>query len=127
MLRITSRMPKPSACVSLVSMPFKDLRHPPIQLGILESCLEAEGIVARSHSLELSFMEYLHHATIDAPPAERITIEDYQEVAHRDFTVHVGDWIFKVPPYAESSAADDEAYFELVREELPDVAVTNAI
>jgi len=120
-------MPKRQACVSLVSMPFKDLRHPPIQLGILESCLAAAGISARSHSLELSFMEYLHDATAGAPPGERIRIEDYQEVAHRDFTMHVGDWIFKVPPYAESSAAEDEAYFTLVREELPDAAITNAI
>jgi hypothetical protein len=53
--------------VSLVSMPFKDLRHPPIQLGILQSCLVRSGIPARSHSFELAFMEHLHARTADAP------------------------------------------------------------
>src|SRR5438067_12800763 len=48
------------AAVALVSMPFKDLRHPPIQLGILQQCLTRAGIRSRAHSAELAFMEYLH-------------------------------------------------------------------
>jgi len=96
------------ATVSLVSMPFKDLRHPPIQLGILERCLERAGISARSHALELSFMEHLHARSANASDGEALTIDHYQAVATRDFIVNLGDWIFKVPPYADASAEDDE-------------------
>src|SRR5215470_16557535 len=116
-------MPPPS--VSLVSMPFKDLRHPPIQLGILEACLHRTGIDARSHSLELAFMEHLRAATVDHPDGP-LTIDCYQEVANRDFIAHLGDWIFKVPPYAEPGP-DDDAYLGYAREVLPEVAITNAV
>jgi hypothetical protein len=82
--------------VSLVSMPFKDLRHPPIQLGILERSLASAGIAARSHSPELAFI--LRARTADGAEGERLSIADHQGVAHRDFVVHLGEWIFKVPP-----------------------------
>ena len=91
-------------------MPFKDLRHPPIQLGILQQCLERAGISAQSHSLELAFMDHLHAKTID----DRLTISHYQRVATEEFTVQLGDWIFKVPPYADSSS-DDEGYIAYAR------------
>lgn len=97
--------------VSLISMPFKDLRHPPIQLGILQSCLRNAGISSRCHPFELQFMEYLHRAGDRQPEADRLTIAQYQDVAHRDFVVQLGDWIFKVPPFAEPSA-DDPAYLD---------------
>jgi hypothetical protein len=100
--------------VSLVSMPFKDLRHPPIQLGILESCLRRASITVRSHLLELSFIEHLYQRTSDASQGERVSIGDYQDVAHRDFVVNLGDWIFKVPPYAEPSTANDDQYIAYV-------------
>jgi ribosomal peptide maturation radical SAM protein 1 len=113
--------------VSLVSMPFKDLRHPPIQLGILQSCLVRSGITARSHSLELAFMEHLHTRTAGAPAGERLAIVDYQDVAHRDFVVNLGDWIFKVPPYAEPSSEDAE-YLNYVRASgIPEHAVAAAV
>ena len=51
--------------VSLVSMPFKDLRHPPLQLGILESCLLRAGITVHSYSFDLAFIEYLHERFSD--------------------------------------------------------------
>src|SRR5207247_9153756 len=57
--------------VSLVSMPFKDLRYPPIQLGILERCITRLGIAARSHSFELAFMEHLHSRTAEPDEAPR--------------------------------------------------------
>ncbi len=113
--------------VSLVSMPFKELRHPPIQLGILERCLERAGITARSHSLELAFMEHLHASTADAAQGEGLSIAQYQDVAHRDFVVHLGEWIFKVPPYADPTPEDDE-YLAYVRASgIPEHAVTTAI
>src|SRR5262245_14428420 len=111
--------------VGLVSMPFKDLLHPPIQLGILESALERAGIAARSHSLELAFMEHLHARTNAAADGKPLTIEDYQQVAHKAFVVQLGDWIFKVPPFAES-AADDEAYLDYVRGEISEQEIINA-
>lgn len=91
--------------VSIVSMPFKDLRHPPIQLGILQRCLERAGIAVRSHSLELAFMVHLHTKTVGGEP---LTIGHYQRVATQEFQVQLGDWIFKVPPYAEPPSEDEE-------------------
>ena len=100
--------------VSLVSMPFKELRHPPIQLGLLERCLSDAGFTARSYSLELAFMEHLRASTAQAPDDKQISVTQYQDVAHRDFVVHLGEWIFKVPPYADPTLEDDE-YLEYVR------------
>jgi ribosomal peptide maturation radical SAM protein 1 len=111
--------------VGLVSMPFKDLLHPPIQLGILESALERAGIAARSHSLELAFMEHLHARTSETADGKPLAIEDYQQVALKAFVVQLGDWIFKVPPFAES-AADDEAYLDYVRGETSEREIINA-
>jgi ribosomal peptide maturation radical SAM protein 1 len=107
-----STRPLQSKMVSLVSMPFKDLRHPPIQLGILQCCLERAGIAARSHSLELAFMEHLHAKTSSASDGGRLRIQDYQQVATEEFLLHLGDWIFKVPPYAEPSPEEEEKYIE---------------
>ena len=114
------------ALVSLVSMPFKDLRHPPIQLGILEQCLTRVGIATRSHSFELAFMEHLHSQTADAAEGQRLSVADYRHVACQDFVVNLGDWIFKVPPYAEPSPEDDE-YLDYARSQISEEAVTTAI
>jgi ribosomal peptide maturation radical SAM protein 1 len=115
--RHRKRKPKPtdSAQVSLVSMPFKDLRHPPIQLGLLQRCLERRGISARSHSLELAFMEYLRAGSERIASENPLSISDYQAIATRDFVANLGDWIFKVPPYAPFSSSDDDEYFGCAR------------
>jgi ribosomal peptide maturation radical SAM protein 1 len=107
-------------------MPFKDLRHPPIQLGILQRALEQAGIRARSHSFELTFMEHLNDAALP-DGTERLTIADYQDVAHKQFVVQLGDWIFKVPPYADSSAEDDEYLAYIRTEGISERAIANAI
>src|SRR5437667_12786785 len=99
--RYKSPRHSPSSMVSLVSMPFKVLSHPPIQLGILQRCLERAGFSARSHSLELAFMELLRRSA-DSTVAEPLTVEHYQRVATHDFAVHLGDWIFKVPSYTNT-------------------------
>jgi ribosomal peptide maturation radical SAM protein 1 len=112
--------------VSLVSMPFKDLRHPPIQLGILQRCLTRVGIAARSHSFELAFMEHLHSRTVDADEAQRLSVADYRHVACQDFVINLGDWIFKVSPYAEPSPEDDE-YLDYARSQISEDAVMTAI
>src|SRR5215472_14788957 len=85
-------------------MPFKDLRHPPIQLGILQQCLERAGITAQCHALELAFMEHLHAKTSDDP----LTIWHYQRIATQDFPVQPGEWMLRVRPAAEPSSAEQE-------------------
>jgi ribosomal peptide maturation radical SAM protein 1 len=113
--------------VSLVSMPFKDLRQPPIQLGILQRCLERAGVTARSHSLELAFMDHLHAKTAGGVGGAPLTTDHYHHIATQEFHVHLGDWIFKVPPYAEPSS-DDEEYIAHVRSEgVSDEVITTAL
>ena len=112
--------------VSLVSMPFKDLRHPPIQLGILEQCLTRVGIATRSHSFELAFMEHLYNRTAEADEGARLSIDDYEEVACHSFMVSLGDWIFKVSPYAELSPEDDD-YLGYARSQISEEAVITAV
>jgi len=72
-------------------------------------------------------MEHLHASTADAAEGEGLSIAQYQDVAHRDFVVHLGEWIFKVPPYADPTPEDDE-YLAYVRASgIPEHAVTTAI
>lgn len=113
--------------VNLVSMPFKDLRFPPIQLGILQRCMERAGIAARSHSVELMFMDHLHAKTIGGLDGEPLTIGHYQTIATQEFHVRLGDWIFKVPPYADSPS-DDEEYIAYIRSKgVSEEAITIAL
>jgi ribosomal peptide maturation radical SAM protein 1 len=126
MRKITAGANTRQALVSLISMPFKDLRHPPMQLGILERCLTRVGIAARSHSFELVFMEHLYSRTADGDDCQRISVADYRHVACQDFGVNLGDWIFKVSPYAEPSPEDDE-YLDYARSQIPEEAVMTAI
>ena len=110
--------------VSIVTMPFKDLRHPPIQLGILQRCLERAGIAARSHSLELAFMDHLHAKTVGG---ELLTMGHYQRIATQEFQVHLGDWIFKVPPYAELPSNDQEYIAHVRSKGVSDETITAAL
>ena len=107
-------------------MPFKDLHCPPIQLGILQRCLTRLGIAARSHSFELLFMEHLYSRTAKSDESDRLSIDDYEEITFEAFPVSLGDWIFKVPPYAESSPEDDE-YLDYARSETSEKTVGIAI
>jgi ribosomal peptide maturation radical SAM protein 1 len=59
-------------------------------------------------------MEYLHARTAEDADAATLSVTDYQEVATKDFVVQLGDWIFKVPPYADPSPEDHE-YLAFVR------------
>jgi len=127
MLKHGAKLVRNSAvtAVSIVTMPFKDLRHPPIQLGILQRCLDNVGIAARSHSFELAFMDHLHAKTVGGEP---LTIKQYQRVATEEFHVHLGDWIFKVPPYADSACEDDEEYIAYVHSKgVADETITTAL
>jgi len=71
-------------------------------------------------------MEALHEATGD--DEEPICIDDYQDVAHKQFHVQLGDWIFKVPPYAEPSPSSDDEYLDYIRKQgITEKAIANAI
>ena len=108
-------------------MPFKDLRHPPIQLGILEQCLTRVGIATRSHSFELAFMEHLYSRTAEADEGQRISVDRLPTTSLvKTFVVNLGDWIFKVPPYTEPSPADDE-YLDYARSQISEEAVATAV
>ena len=126
---MTKRAVKPirnstAVAVSIVSMPFKDLRHPPIQLGILQRCLERVGIAAQSHSFELAFMNHLHAKTAGGEP---LTVGQYQHIATEEFHVQLGDWIFKVPPYAESPSEDEEYIAHVRSKGVSDDTITVAL
>jgi ribosomal peptide maturation radical SAM protein 1 len=101
--------------VGLVSMPFKDLRHPPIQLGLLQRSLELKGISAHSHSFELSFADYMHARADQLEMDAGKVVDSYLQIASKDFIVQLGDWIFCVPPFRDA-ATDDQAYFQIARD-----------
>jgi ribosomal peptide maturation radical SAM protein 1 len=60
-------------------------------------------------------MEYIHAGSESIDPRHVLSIADYQAIATRDFVANLGDWIFKVPPYAEHSSAEDDQYFASAR------------
>jgi ribosomal peptide maturation radical SAM protein 1 len=96
-------------------MPFKDLRHPPIQLGLLQQCLARAAISARSHSLELAFMDHVHRHAPAGSGESKLGVGDYLQIATRDYIVQLGDWIFCVPPFNETPR-DDDGYLRVARE-----------
>jgi ribosomal peptide maturation radical SAM protein 1 len=56
-------------------------------------------------------MDHLYARTAGS---EALTVADYQHVATKQFVFHLGDWIFKVPPYAEDPSNDEE-YLAYIR------------
>jgi hypothetical protein len=72
------------------------------------------------------FMEHLYSRTAEADENERLSIDDYEQIAFDAFMVSLGDWIFKVPPYAELSREDDE-YLDYARSQISEEAVITAI
>jgi len=96
--------------VLLVSMPWDQLEHPPIQLGILQMALERDGIGADVCCLGLDFLDHCMAATADRPAGERLGVADYDLVVERSRDIGLGDWIF-----AEPSAEADAGYERWVR------------
>ncbi len=89
--------------VWLISMPWDQLEHPPIQLAILQAVLERDGIGAEVHCLGLDFLDHCMALTAEGPPAERLGVADYDLVVELSRDVGLGDWIFTEP------AADSDA------------------
>ena len=66
--------------VWLISMPWDQLEHPPIQLAILQTVLERDGIDAEVHCLGLDFLDHCIALTAEGPPDERLGVADYDLV-----------------------------------------------
>jgi len=72
-------------------------------------------------------MELLYEQDVGSFEDEPLLIEDYQHVACRDFVVNLGDWIFRVPPFAETSAIDDQYLEYVLSAGISQRAVTKAV
>jgi len=113
--------------ITLVSMPWEYLEAPSIQLGILQSILERDGVRAEVRSLKLAFLDYCLAMTRNRPEAEKIALADYQAIAFAHFGVGLGEWIFAVPPFA-ANGASDEPYLAYLRDRgVPERDITKAV
>ena len=92
--------------VLLISMPWDQLEHPPIQLAILQAVLERDGVGAEVRCLGLDFLDHCMAATADRPAGERLGVAEYDLVVELSRDVGLGDWIFAEP------AADTDAGYE---------------
>jgi ribosomal peptide maturation radical SAM protein 1 len=97
--------------VRLISMPWDQLEHPPIQLAILQAVLERDGIDAEVHCLGLDFLDHCMALTAGGPPGERLGVAEYDLVVELSRDVGLGDWIF-----AESTEDNDAGYVRWLRE-----------
>src|SRR6185503_15163781 len=87
--------------VLLVAMPWAQLEHPSLQIGLLKSVLAAAGLRAATRSCFLEFMEFAAQRS-DLSPL------DYDAISNHHF---IGEWIFSVPPFNDTRNSDI-AYFE---------------
>ena len=97
--------------VWLISMPWDQLEHPPIQLAILQAVLERDGSDADVHCLGLDFLDHCIARTAEGPPDERLGVADYDLVVELSRDVGLGDWIF-----AESTPDNDAGYVRWLSE-----------
>jgi ribosomal peptide maturation radical SAM protein 1 len=92
----------------LINMPWGRVDRPSIQLGILQSVLMLAGVRTEARSFNLTFLDYIINATADLPVEDRISLNDYCDVGEDNQIVGLGDWIFAVPPFQDSSQRDDQ-------------------
>ncbi|HXD30598.1 MAG TPA: RiPP maturation radical SAM C-methyltransferase [Pyrinomonadaceae bacterium] len=108
----------------LVAMPWALLNRPSIQLGVLQSVLQEQGIDTEVRSFFLHFMEHVAEKTAGLGDGKRVVAGDYGEIAAQYF---IGDWIFAVPPFHDARKLDDE-YFAYVRsQDVPEDLISKAI
>jgi len=92
----------------LINMPWARVDRPSIQLGILQSVLMRAGIRTEVRSFNLDFLDYIVKVTADLPVEDRICLNDYCEVGEDNRIVGLGDWIFAVAPFQDSSERDEQ-------------------
>jgi hypothetical protein len=102
------------ARVWLIAMPWHRLSTPSIQLGLLRSVLDREGIAAHVATLALAFMEHCRAASSGLAEGERIGLADYAAIADEHYRFGLGDWIFAVPPFRDAPESDAR-YLEFLR------------
>jgi ribosomal peptide maturation radical SAM protein 1 len=98
--------------ILLIAMPWAKLEHPSIQLGILKSILEKGRLPTETWSAYIDFADYVVDQDGLAAHKSPLTHLDYDDIAT---SYHVGDWIFSVPPFNDTSGGDS-TYFERLRE-----------
>ena len=94
--------------VVLINMPWGRVDRPSIQLGILQSVLMRAGVRTEARSFNLDFLDYIVKVTADLPVEDRICLNDYCDVGEDDQIIGLGDWIFAVPPFQDSSQRDEQ-------------------
>jgi ribosomal peptide maturation radical SAM protein 1 len=98
--------------VTLVSMPFMEVHHPSIQLGLLSAITQAHG-----------FPVHTVHANLDF--AALIGVEYYGKLAdHRRRLV--GDWLFSVEAFGDAAPDHDGRLIEQFADELSYLATSGA-
>jgi ribosomal peptide maturation radical SAM protein 1 len=95
-------------------MPWCSLFNPSIQIGILGRVVTNAGFRAVTRSYQLLFAEYLY-ARSAAEKHVRFSIEDYENIALNNSIWGLGDWIFAIPPFRESSAAEEAEFCDYLR------------
>jgi ribosomal peptide maturation radical SAM protein 1 len=93
--------------VVLVNMPWAMLRAPSIQLSTVKSLLAREGIASKVFNFNLGWMQYLAD--------KGFAVRDYFQVCQT--SRGLGEWIFAVSPFRETSAAEIESYRALFCED----------
>src|SRR6185295_10329992 len=101
--------------VILIDMPWSLLEAPSIQLGTLKSVLQRANITSEVRPLNLAFMHHARVADAPLPGEEPLSSHDYMDVADEYYHLGLGDWIFAVPPFRESSQQEDDSYLDYFR------------
>lgn len=97
-------------------MPWEAPEFPSIQLGLLQAALERAGFRTAVRSVKLDFLDHCVRATAGRPAGERLGVAEYDRVVELSRDVNLGDWIFSIPPFRNSSPSDDDEYLQLLHD-----------
>ncbi len=92
--------------VCLVNMPFSDLAHPSLALGLLKSALMQAGIKTKVEYGNLIF-------------AERVGLYNYQAINHSYRQSFGGEFAFSAAAFSGYRIPDDQAYYDYRRRSRP--------
>jgi ribosomal peptide maturation radical SAM protein 1 len=95
-----------NAPVILITMPWDSLVLPSIQIGTLRAVLAREGLATEARSFNLSMAEHMARAGF--------SVTDYERVNDEFWRRGLGDWLFGVPPFRETTSERDAAYREFL-------------
>ncbi|MEZ4451213.1 MAG: RiPP maturation radical SAM C-methyltransferase [Nannocystaceae bacterium] len=92
--------------IHLVNMPFVSLTHPTLALGLIKSRLQAAGLVAPVHNLNLDF-------------ARAIGLGAYETLAlFKGVETQVGEWFFAEAAWGGPFGPSDDEFLDLCGDEL---------